>query len=364
MMEPLKLGMFVMPIHDRNKPLTQCSDEDVELAIKCEELGFSDFWVGEHHSSTIENIVMPEIFLAKVAGLTKSMRLGPAPVCLQYHNPVHVANRLAYFDHLTHGRLNVCFGPGSIPTDIEVFGLDPKESGARVAEAIDIILMIWQSEPPYEYHGEFWNWQLSKTIDHEMGLGSLHKPLQQPLPPIHVPTMSPRSAGLAAAAARGFRPISHHMIHVNVLAEQWKNYAEAAAEAGRPADPSMWSVSRNIFVAETTEEARRLVRGNSMGRCIEYIIELTRRGPGVDMWKRNPEMADEEVNLDYYMDEVFIVGDPDQVTRQLLDLRERIGPFGTLVHVAHDWDDRNAWLKNLELFNNEVLPSLNKGALR
>ncbi len=65
--QPLRLGMFVMPIHDPAKPLAQCIDEDLELAVQCEEFGFHDFWVGEHHSSSVENIVMPEIFLAKSA---------------------------------------------------------------------------------------------------------------------------------------------------------------------------------------------------------------------------------------------------------------------------------------------------------
>jgi limonene 1,2-monooxygenase len=120
--QPLRLGIFVMPIHDRAKPLAQCIDEDLELAVRCEELGFDEFWVGEHHSSSVENIVMPEIFLAKVLGLTKRIRIGPAPVCLQYHHPAHVAGRLAFLDHMSHGRLNVCFGPGAIPTDMEVFG--------------------------------------------------------------------------------------------------------------------------------------------------------------------------------------------------------------------------------------------------
>ena len=81
--ESLRLGMFVMPVHDPDKPLAQCFDEDLELAVKCEELGFDDFWVGEHHSSTYENIAMPEIFLARVLGETSRIRIGPAPGCLQ-----------------------------------------------------------------------------------------------------------------------------------------------------------------------------------------------------------------------------------------------------------------------------------------
>ena len=142
MAAPLQLGMFVMPIHDPEKPMAQCFDEDIDLALKCEELGYTDFWVGEHHTSTYENIVMPEIFLAKVLGMTENMRVGPAPVCLQYHHPMQVANRLAFFDHLSHGRLNLCFGPGAVPTDMEVHGVHPKDMGARVAESVDCIMNI------------------------------------------------------------------------------------------------------------------------------------------------------------------------------------------------------------------------------
>ena len=358
----IRLGMFLMPVHDPSKPLAQCYDEDLELVVRCEELGFDEFWVGEHHSSTYENIVMPEIFIGKALGLTKTIRLGPAPVCLQYHNPVHVAGRLAFLDHLSHGRLNVCFGPGAIPTDMEVFEIDPKQAGARVVEAIDMILNIWNSDPPYQIPGDFWNVNLSESIDAEMGLGALHKPLQQPHPPIWFPCITRNSAGISKAAARGFLPISHHMIAVETLQNHWQMYEQGSLSADRPADKANWSVSRNIFVADTTDEARRLARSNSMGKCIEYIVELTRRGPGVDMWKRTPEMSDADCNLDYFMDEVIIAGDPDDVTRQLLELRERTGAFGTLVLVAHDWDDKDRWLHSLELFAKEVVPAVNKQA--
>lgn len=356
----LRLGMFVMPIHDPTKPLIQCIDEDLELAVACERLGFDEFWVGEHHTSTLENIVMPEIFIAKALALTKTMRFGPAPVCLQYHHPVHVANRLAFLDHLAHGRLNVCFGPGAIPTDMEVYGVDPQDMSARVGEAADMILKIWTSDPPYDLPGKFWNVNLSKHLDPEMGLGALHKPLQQPYPPIAIPSISRRSVGIEKAAARGFSLFSHHMISTEVLIDQWGTYRAAAKAAGREATPGDWRVARNVFVAETKEEARRIARHNSLGQCIQYILDLTRRGPGVGMWKRSPEQTDEDCNLDYFLDEVLIVGDPPEVTRQLLELRERIGDFGTLVLVAHDWDDRSRWLRSLELFTKEVRPALDR----
>ena len=354
----LRLGMFVMPVHDPAKPLVQCIDEDLELAVQCDRLGFDEFWVGEHHTSTLENIVMPEIFIAKAAAMTERLRLGPAPVCLQYHHPVHVANRLAFLDHLSHGRLNVCFGPGAIPTDMEVYGVNPQEMAARVGESVEMILKIWTSDPPYEFSGNFWNVSLKRNLDPEMGLGALHKPLQKPHPPIAVPSISPKSAGIEKAAARGFSLFSHHMISAEVLAQQWATYQAGAQKAERRAAPADWRVARNVFVADTTAEARRLARTNSLGRCIQYILDLTKRGPGIGMWKRNADQSDADCNLDYFLDEVLIVGDPPEVARQLRALRDRVGDFGTLVLVAHDWDDRQRWLHSLELFTREVVPAL------
>lgn len=356
--ETMQLGMFIMPVHDPNKPLAQCYDEDVELIVRCEELGFHEAWIGEHHSSTVENIVMPEIFIARALGVTKTIRLGPAPVCLQYHHPMDVAGRMAFLDHLSHGRLNLCFGQGAVPTDIEMHGVDPKLSSAMVAEATDVILKLWSSDPPYEIRGQFWNMSLSKHVTPEFGIGRIHRPLQKPHPPIAVPAISRNSPSLKLAAARGFRPFSHHMASVGTLLDHWQTYAAAARAAGREPQWADWKVSRNVFVADTTAEARRFARSGSLGRCIQYILDLTRRWGNVAMWKRDPDMSDADCNLDYFLNEVVIAGDPPEVTRQILQLRQRLGPFGTLVLVAHDWDDKARWTHSLDLFAREVMPAV------
>jgi alkanesulfonate monooxygenase SsuD/methylene tetrahydromethanopterin reductase-like flavin-dependent oxidoreductase (luciferase family) len=152
------------------------------------------------------------------------------------------------------------------------------------------------------------------------------------------------------------------MLHASALREQWQTYVGAAAMAGRTAQPSDWAVARNVFVAETTSEARRLARSNSLGKCLQYILDLTRATAptGVAMWKRDPQQSDVDCTLDYFMDEVVIAGDPSHVAQQLLKLREQVGPFGTLVLTAHDWDDRDRWTRSLELFAREVVPALNK----
>src|SRR5260370_26217114 len=87
----IQAGMFIRPVHDPAKPLAQYCDEDLELIFRCEELGFQEAWIGEHHSSAVENIVMPEIFIARALGMTKTIPPGPAPVVLQSPHPDDLA---------------------------------------------------------------------------------------------------------------------------------------------------------------------------------------------------------------------------------------------------------------------------------
>lgn len=353
-------GMFLMPVHDPGKPPTQCYDEDLELVVRCEELGFAEFWVGEHHSSSYENIVMPEIFIGKALGMTEKIRMGAAPICLPYHHPAHVASRLAFLDHLSHGRLNICFGPGAIPTDMEMYGIDPKQAGAMVGEAIEIIMRLWTSEPPFEIEGRHWQINVKDEVRVDLGLGVYLKPLQQPHPPVSVPVVNRNSAGTRIAGEKGFSPFSHHMVASNVMANHWEVYSEGAKRKGRTPDRQKWKISRNIFVADTTKVAKDKARNTSMGKCLNYILQLSDLGPGRGLWKRDPDMPDSDLTLDYLLEDQVVAGDPDEVVKQLQQMMEETGTFGTLIMVAHDWDDKDAWVRSLELFAHEVMPRLNK----
>src|SRR5947209_1048008 len=358
--QAIRYGMFIMPFHDPAKPLGQCYDEDLELIVKAEELGFSEFWIGEHHTMKFENIVMPEIFIARALGETHRIRLGPAPVCLNQHHPAYVASRIAFLDHLSKGRLNLCFGPSSVSADLELYGVEPKNGAAMVDEALDMILKLWSSEPPYEMEGKFWTIRLKKTVDEETGIGFIHKPLQQPHPPIAIPGMSRNSPSMRIAGQRGYAPFGHCLITGNVLADIWQNYETAALEAGRQPRRADWKVSRSIFLADTTQEARQRVRTNSLGRNFEYIGRLFDKGLGRKLYKRDLAMSDADCNLDFLMGEQIIAGSPDEVLRRLLGLIEETGPFGTLVLMGYDWDDKASWLRSMELFVRELMPALNK----
>ena len=357
---PIKHGVFIMPYHVPEKPLAQCYDEDLELIVRAEELGFEEFWIGEHHTMKYENIVMPEIFIARALGETKSIRLGPAPVCLQQHHPAHVASRLAFLDHLSKGRLNLCFGSGSVTADQELYGLDPQKGSDMVEEATNIILYLWSNDPPYYYDGQFWKIDLTKHVDEETLIGYIHRPLQKPHPPICMPGMSPNSSTMKKAAQLGFSPFAHCLVTGNVVADVLRTHEKATRETGRRPNRSDYKVARSIFLADTTKEAVKRVRTNSVGQKYEYIGRLFDKGLGRRIYKRDLNMPDAECNLDFLMTEQIIAGDVNEVLKRLLQLVEETGPFGTLVMMSDDWDDKASWIHSMELFAKELMPAFNK----
>jgi alkanesulfonate monooxygenase SsuD/methylene tetrahydromethanopterin reductase-like flavin-dependent oxidoreductase (luciferase family) len=267
---------------------------------------------------------------------------------------------MSFLDHLSKGRLNLCFGNGSVTTDQELYSADPKNGGRMVQESMDCILDLWSHDPPYSHKGEFWQFELKKTVDPETLIGYIHKPYQLPHPPIVIPGMSRNSFGMKMAGKRGYAPFSHCLIPGNVVADLWVTYAQAAEEAGRRPNRSDFKVTRSIFLADTTKEAVKRVRANSLGKNYEYIGRLLDKGLGRTMYKRDLDMSNADCNLDYLLTEQIIAGDVDEVLKRLLKLIDETGEFGTLVLMSYDWDDKASWVHSMELFAKELMPRLNK----
>jgi alkanesulfonate monooxygenase SsuD/methylene tetrahydromethanopterin reductase-like flavin-dependent oxidoreductase (luciferase family) len=223
-----------------------------------------------------------------------------------------------------------------------------------------MILKLWATVPPYEIEGKFWTIRLKKNVDTETGIGYIHKPLQQPHPPIAIPGMSRNSPSMRIAGQRGYQPFAHCLITGNVVADLWQIYEAGALQAGRQPRREDFKIARAIFLADSTQEARRLARANSLGHNFEYIGRLFDKGLGRKIYKRDLAMRDADCNLDYLMGEQIIAGSPDEVLRRLLGMIEETGTFGTLALMSYDWDDKKSWVHSMELFARELMPALNK----
>ncbi|MCH2520908.1 MAG: LLM class flavin-dependent oxidoreductase, partial [Dehalococcoidia bacterium] len=123
-MSKMKFGTFLAPHHPIGEnPMLQLQS-DLELAQHLDNLGFDEFWCGEHHSTGWEVIASPELFLAAAAERTKRIKLGTGVISLPYHHPFMVAQRLVQLDYQSRGRVLFGSGPGALPSDAHLMGLD------------------------------------------------------------------------------------------------------------------------------------------------------------------------------------------------------------------------------------------------
>jgi alkanesulfonate monooxygenase SsuD/methylene tetrahydromethanopterin reductase-like flavin-dependent oxidoreductase (luciferase family) len=355
----VKLGLFMMPVHPPEKPRTQCFEEDIELILRAEELGFAEAWIGQHHTLAWEPIPSNDVFIANVFPRTRTIRLGTGVSIIPQHHPVNVALRLALLDHLSHGRLNCGFGQGGVPTDHELFGLpDSKTQGLMTLEGIDMILRLWQAQAPFEFKGQFW----TVKIDHpnpELGMGELLRPYQKPHPPIAMSVIKADSMAARLAGVRGYLPLSTNLVPASTVTEHWKIYCSGAQEAGRTKpNRSVWRVARSIYVGETNEEARQHALNGTFARSFEYMCTLMKSANMLHLVKHDLQVGDEDVTPEYILKHLCIVGDSEACIRQLRQLWEQTGGFGTLLMIAHDWDDKAKWLRSLERLAQEVVPAL------
>ena len=357
----MKLGFFMMPLHPPRKSRTQCFDEDVELAVLAEDYGFSEGWIGQHLSNSWEPIPANDLFIAHVLSRTKRIRLGGAVTLVPQHHPVNVALRLAFLDHLSHGRLNCAFGQGGTPNDWELFDLpDPKLQGLMTVEGVDMILKLWQAEAPFDFQGRFWHIKMEHTIK-QLGIGEMLKPYQQPHPPIGMSVIKENSMAGRMAGQRGYMPISSNLVPSSTVAKHWSLYCAGAREAGHPTpDRSIWRISRTIFVADSRQEAWDYVLGGTFYDSYRYLTTLMKSIEMSHLMKADPDMPDEELTPEYFIRNVCIIGDVRECTAQLHSLWQETGGFGTLLMITHDWDDKAKWLRCMDLLANEVVPSLSK----
>src|ERR1700744_346627 len=124
----LRSGIFLAPFHGLPENPVLALERDFELLQHLDTLNYSEAWIGEHHSGGFEIVSSPEVFIAAAAERTKHIRLGTGVVSLPYHHPFIVAETMAQLDHMTRGRVMFGAGPGALPSDARMFGLQPVDS--------------------------------------------------------------------------------------------------------------------------------------------------------------------------------------------------------------------------------------------
>ena len=356
----MKLGYFTMPLHPVGRDWRQTLEEDREAVLLAERLGFEEAFIGEHLTDLAETITSCLIFIATLARDTRRIKLGSGTVNLANRHPAATAAEIAMVDTLLEGRFILGVGPGGLRSDAEMTETLDADRNALFVESIEHMIALWTREPPYQLAGRKWRLTTERTWMPDLGQGAMLKPFQRPHPPIVITAILPKSNGIAAAAERGWTPISANFVHPWVVKTHWPKYVEGCARAGREAKGEDWRVAKSIFVAEDDATVRRMTRdpGNPFAY---YFRNLLRKGQalrGTTFFKHDPSLPDSAVTDEYLTSQLLIAGTPNEVADRLLAFREYIGPFGRLLYVGHDWADARAMRRSMELMAEKVLPQL------
>ena len=125
-----------------------------------------------------ETITNSMMFLGTLIPETKTIKLATGTSNLSHMHPVLVAQHAAMFDHLSQGRFIFGVSPGALTSDAEALGILEQDRNKMFAESIDVILAIWERDPPYDidFPDNRYKVSTSRTIDKPLGIGYLGKP--------------------------------------------------------------------------------------------------------------------------------------------------------------------------------------------
>ncbi|MGH1504853.1 MAG: LLM class flavin-dependent oxidoreductase [Acidimicrobiales bacterium] len=339
----LNFGTFMAPFHPPDHHPTLSLEQDLELLTHLDTLGFDEAWIGEHHSAGSEIIASPEIFIMAAAERTRRIRLGTGVVSLPYHNPLWVAERIVQLDHLTRGRVMLGVGPGALPTDAAMLGLEPSQMRPLLEDYLEIVMQLLTTDEPVNHESDRLTLRDAR----------LHlRPYSDPLFDIAVAAVaSPSGAKLAGRYGAGLLSLGATVaVGMDVLAHHWTIQEEQAAKYGQPADRAKWRLVGLMHLAETEEQAREEVRYGirQWFRYFQHVAAF-------------PQMAVEGDDIDEMIDFVNsglgVIGTPDQMVEQIETLWEQSdGGFGAYLTLAHNWANPEATKKSFELMARHVMP--------
>ncbi len=334
--------------------------EQCELA---DEVGFTGVWCVEHHFLPgYSSMSCPELFLAAVSQRTKKLRLGHAIVHLPYkiNNPIRVAERIATLDILSNGRVEFGGGRATSAEELGGFDVEPGETQAQWAEALEIIPRMWL-EDPFEYESDLIRIPKRRITP---------RPVQQPHPPMWVASTQPSSIKFAGEHGLGVLGFGISDLNSNDYVQMHKEALKTAKPAGGVIN-DRFAVLRIALCMPTDKEALEIQEYNyrlfqqqvgglfapwlegTAPPTYEYIIENFKR----QMAMGETHTMEELVELGQ-----ACIGSPETCARSIQGLIDS-GVDEVLLFMQGARTPHEKVLESIRLFASEVMPRLKQPAV-
>jgi limonene 1,2-monooxygenase len=236
-------------------------------------------------------------------------------------------------------------GPGALPTDVEMFNLDPMDIRPRMEEGIDTILALLRGETVTQKA----EWFTLKEAQLQV------LPYTYPCFPIAVTALhsanGPQLAGRLGAGMLSLNATSSG--GREGLTKHWAIAEEQAAAHGSEIDRRNWRVVGPMHIAATREQALDQVR-YGLAPWLKYMTKI---GP----FNLIPDDASPEHWASYLNDSGFaVIGTPDDAIAFIEDLLELSGGFGGFLLMHQEWAEPEAAWNSLQLIARHVMPHFTK----
>jgi alkanesulfonate monooxygenase SsuD/methylene tetrahydromethanopterin reductase-like flavin-dependent oxidoreductase (luciferase family) len=334
-------GTFHLYSVPPEKTPSQVIGEHFEQMVTADRLGFREVWIAEHNARVYGFSGNSVIVAASIAAATENIRIGTAVTRLPVHNPLHLAEDLAYADIVSHGRVDWGVGKGYDEREFKSYGADYTKREELWEETFAAVRHMWATGRT-EFHGQFY----------DLGDGELlPMPLQEPTLPTYI-MVSGSERSVIWAAERLLPIVIGSGPGWDDIREKLELYAEVAEKHGYSrADvertvAQTWQL-RPVHVAPTYEQAVQEFEKGLMW----YMDALANRA----MFGFSHETKD----YDYFLSHgSVVVGSPEKIVQELAEYNERTGINNIICWFNVGGQPHDQTLRTLEQFAGEVAPKL------
>ena len=377
----MKFGYFCNTTNWKHKPYNQLLDEAREISIFCDENNWDSIWFTEHHFNHegMESCTNPLMMGTDIAARTKKIKIGQACNVITFHNPIRLAEDIAFLDQLSEGRVEVGIGRGvygreAINMNKEADLKDQAKNFRLFDETLSIMKKAW-TEKFFNHQGEFYTypapnfkWQhdmsppseefLDMNTSEVKKISIVPKPFQKPHPTIWQVVDSPSS--IEWAAANGINTIMW-IPTVKALKKRFQLYQEAKSKAENREVPLGEGIClvRDMFIADTMEEAEKLA-GEHIVNYLRWVCHWRGLGNHMDPGETLPETDHklDLLNYDFLHKRNLLFGTPEYVVNKINELKSELNLQNLQVWSNFPGIEHEACMRSIKLFTDEVMPKI------
>ncbi|MEM7465656.1 MAG: LLM class flavin-dependent oxidoreductase [Pseudomonadota bacterium] len=339
---------------ERQMTDSEVYQEDLELAIRADELGFDSIGMVEHHFEDYSFCPDNFVYLAHLAAKTNNAKLMTGAVIVPWNDPLRVAEKAALLDELCGGRLVLGLGRGLSRREYDQFGINMDESRSRFDEGTPMILDALETGVMQAHEGQYFTQPEAKIRP---------KPTRSFKGRVNQVAMSGDSVIEAATIGAkmmqfSYKPMEVHRQEIDTYAEEYRKL-----HAGAPPIPIFIDLTVCDTDAGRAEQHVTKYVGDYFLSVVHHYEMLGEHFAGAKGYEEYGEAAAamREAGMDAVLEAYLasqIAGTPQQMLDKLHERRAVCGDFDMLFCFKFAGMARETAMRSLETFAKEVLPEM------